>query len=294
MHVPVLKEEIIELIKPNPGDKFIDCTGGEGGHTFAILEKIAPKGKILTIDRDFRNVEFIRSKAKENGLEDNLILINDNYSNLEKIANENNFNNVSGIIFDLGFSSWHIDESVKGFSFRKDEILDMRYSDDGISAWEIINSWPPEELEIIFRNYGEERFSKSIIKGIIEKRKKEKIRTTIDLVDVIRESVPLFYKRSKIHFATRIFQALRIAVNDELGAIEKALPQTLKLLKSGGKIAVISFHSLEDRIIKNFLRDNYNKGVFKIETKKPIIPSSKERAINPRSRSAKLRVATKL
>lgn len=294
MHISVLQKEIIQILDPKPGDKFIDCTGGEGGHTLAILEKIIPEGKILTIDRDSRNVEVIRLKVKESRLENNLILINDNYLNLERIVSENNFDNISGIIFDLGFSSWHVDESTKGFSFRKNEILDMRYSNDGLSAWEIVNSWPPEELEIIFKNYGEERFSKSITKGIINQRKKEKIKTTFDLIEVIEKSVPSFYKRSRIHFATKVFQALRIATNDELETIKKTLPQALKLLKKGGKIAVISFHSLEDRIIKNFFKDNYNKEFLKIETKKPIIPSKEEQIKNPRSRSAKLRVATKI
>ncbi len=295
MHTPVLKKEVLEYLDPRPNENFIDCTGGEGGHTFAIIEMNFPKGKVLAMDKDSRNISKIGEGAKNQGFSERIILFNDNYSNVNKAVKKSKIDKFSGILFDLGYSSWHIDESGRGFSFRKNEKLDMRYDEkDEITAWEIVNSWPKPEIEKILKDYGEERFFRSITQGIIDQRKKEKINTTFDLVKVIESSVPGSYRRKKIHCATKTFQALRITVNRELENVKLALPQAIEVLEGGGRIVVISFHSLEDRIIKNFFKEKALEGKLKILTKRPVIAGEEERNNNPRSRSAKLRVAIKL
>ncbi len=292
MHLPVLKEEVIKSLEPETNQNFIDCTAGEGGHTFAIIEKTGPNGKVLAIDKDERNIEIIKEKAKSFGLEGRIIAKEGNYADIEEIVEKEGFNDISGIIFDLGISSWHIDESGRGFSFQKDEPLDMRYStENGITAWEIVNSWPPEEIEIILKDLGEERFAKRISKAIVTRRKEKKIDTASELASLVEKEVP---RTKRIHPATKTFQALRITVNRELENIEKVLPSALELIKEGGRISIISFHSLEDRIAKNFFRQVANEGRVRILTKKPIIPGEDEIINNPRSRSAKLRTAIKI
>ncbi len=273
MHIPVLLNEIIDLIEPNKN--YIDCTLSFGGHTREILEKNKPNGKVLGIEID--------KEIFEKTISDNrLIAVNDSYANLEKIVEENNFKEVSGILLDAGMSSYHIDSSKRGFSFNKDEPLLMNYS-DGLSAEEIINTYSEDEIEKILREYGEEKFSKKIAKKIVEERKKRRIKSTLQLVEIIKRIVP----RSKINPATRTFQALRIEANQELENLKKVLPQALRILDSGGKLMIISFHSLEDRIVKNFIKEN------RLELNKPITPSEKEIRSNPRSRSAKLRIIVK-
>ncbi len=291
MHITVLKEEAVKQLAVCENENFIDATYGHGGHSREILKKNGPDGKILAIEADpeiFKN-ELPKKPPR-------VLLVNDSYLNLEKIVDENNFRNVKGIIFDLGISSWHIENSGRGFSFRKDEILDMRFrpNETELTAAEIINSWPKEKIAEILKNYGEERFAIQISKLIAEKRKKEKILTSQQLVETIRAAVPNFYKRKKIHFATKTFQALRIAVNGELEAIKSALPEAINILPKNGRIVVISFHSLEDRIVKNFFREKEKEGILKRANKKPINPSFEEIKNNPRARSAKLRAAIKL
>jgi len=218
-----------------------------------------------------------------------LILVNDSYVNLAETVRKQRFKPVSGILFDLGFSSWHLEESGRGFSFEKNEPLDMRYNPENpLTAEKIVNNWSEREIEKILREYGEERFTKRIAREIIQERKIKPIKTTFQLVETIKKSTPIWYHHRRIHPATRTFQALRIAVNDELNNLKKALPQAVEILEKDGRLAVISFHSLEDRIVKNFFREN-----LKILTKKPIRPSLEEIEINPRSRSAKLRVGQK-
>ncbi len=290
MHLPVLKEEVLKYLDPKPNENFIDCTAGQGGHMIPILEKIGPKGRIMGIEINEQLYEKLKSKTKK--FQERTTLINDSYSNLKETIEKEKFSSVSGILFDLGFSSWHMDESGTGFSFRKDEFLDMRYSTkekDDIKAWDIINDWPKQELEEIFKKYGEERFSKIIAQRIIEKREIKKIDTTLDLSEIIKESIPLKFQKKKIHPATKVFQALRIVVNDELENLEKSLPQAIDVLKKNGRIVVISFHSLEDRIVKHFFKDLSKENKIKILTKKPIMADEQETEINPRSRSAKLR-----
>lgn len=283
MHIPVLKKEVIDFLSPQPGDKFIDCTVGQGGHAKEIMTL---GGEVLGIDVDEKQIANNK---------DAMILVNDSYINLEKIARVNNFIPVKGVLADLGFSSFHTDESQKGFSFLKDEPLDMRYSSSGeLTAEMIVNSWPKEDIVSILKEYGEERLARRIAEEIAESRRRERITTTFQLVEVIKKAVPKGYQNGRIHFATRTFQALRIAVNDELDNLKKLLPQMINVLDKEGRMLIISFHSLEDRIVKNFIRDKAKEGVLKILTKKPITASFEEININPRARSAKLRVAAKI
>ena len=284
MHKPVLIKEVLEYLNPQAGENFIDCTIGFGGHTLDILKKIKPNGKVLGID-------FEKSSLKE----DRLILANGNFADLKEIVEKFSFNKINGILLDLGLSSWHFDKSNRGFSFKGEESLDMRLnSESELTAEKIVNEWSEQELIKIFEEYGEERYSKSIAKSICGNRKIKRIEKTNQLREIIRQSVPSGYKHNRINFATKIFQAIRIAVNDELNNLIKTLPQALSLLELKGRLAVISFHSLEDRIVKNFFRDEFKKGNLEILTKKPIIPSRGEIILNPRSRSAKLRVIKKI
>jgi len=307
MHIPVLQNEVLEYLAPKPNDNFIDCTLNGGGHTKAILEKTAPKGKVLGIDAD---PEIIRNlKLEIRNLEKRIIPVCDNFANLKEIIKQTKFGQVSGILFDLGMSSWQLEESGRGFSYRasggsegkdetkgfialrKKEPLDMRYSIlTPLTAEKILNYWSVAEIEKVLREYGEERFSSRIAQRILEERKVRPISNTSQLVEIIRQAVPPKFQHQKIHLATRTFQALRIQVNDELNNLKNALPQAAEALSKGGRLAVISFHSLEDRIVKNFFKSQE----LKILTKKPITPGFKEIKINSRARSAKLRAAEKI
>jgi len=273
MHIPVLLNEIIEQIESNKN--YVDCTLGFGGHSKEILKKNGPNGKVLGIEID---KEIFEKTIKD----ERLIAVNDSYVNLEKIVEKHNFKDISGILLDAGMSSYHIDLSGRGFSFNKDEPLLMNYG-SGISAEEIINEYSEDEIERILREYGEEKFSRKIAKKIVEERKRKRIKSTLQLVEIVRKIVP----RSKINPATRTFQAIRIETNKELENLESVLPQALKLLNRSGKLFIISFHSLEDRIVKNFIKNN------QLELNKPITPSEQEIKSNPRSRSAKLRIILK-
>jgi len=291
VHIPVLQNEVVKFLDPKPNNDYVDCTIGEGGHARAILEKILPNGKLLGIDLTEELIEALKLKFKD--FKQNLVLVCDNFSNLKEIAEKHGFRNVSGVLFDLGLSSWHLEKSGKGFSFMREEPLDMRY-EGGVSAEEIVNGCSEEEIARILKEFGEERFARRIAKTIVEKRRVKPIKTTFQLVDVVRSAVPLWYQKRRIHFATKTFQALRIAVNGELENLKETLPQAVDILKTGGKIVVISFHSLEDRIVKNFFRENSKNGKLKILTKKPVVPTIEEVRVNPRARSAKLRVAVKI
>jgi len=291
MHITVLQKEVIEYLRPKPNENFIDTTFGEGGHSLAILERNKPEGKVLGIELD----PILYQKLEERKVE-RLVLVNDSYTNLKEIVEKYNFKPVQGILFDLGMSSWHLEKSGRGFSFQKDEALDMRYGpqQNPLTAQEILNRWPEKEIERILGEYGEERFARRIAREIIGARKKNPIRRTGQLVEIIKRAIPKKYQRQKIHPATRTFQALRIAVNDELANLEKALPQALEVLGKEGRIVIISYHSLEDRIVKNFFKENAKKGLWQILTKKPIIPTAEELQKNPRARSAKLRAIIKI
>ena len=288
IHKPVLLKEVLEYLNPKTNQNFIDCTVGEGGYVEGILEKNGPDGKVLGIEADPEIYQKLRKQLSER-----FIPVNDSYINLKTIVEKLDFKPISGILFDLGMSSWHLEASKRGFSFSKNEMLDMRYNpkSNPLTAEKIVNQWPEYEIRKILEEYGEEKFAKKIAKELIDERKVKPIRTTFQLVKIIKRAVSS--RKTKIHFATRTFQALRIAVNDELSNFEKALPQAIEVLAPEGTIVIISFHSLEDRIVKSFFKDLSSKEL-KILTKKPVTASQKEIKVNLRSRSAKLRAAAKI
>lgn len=289
MHVPVLTQELISQLKLKSNENFIDCTLGQGGHTAALLKENKPKGKALGIERD---TEQLRA-AKENiGRTSRVQFAHGNFADITEIVRAHKFRPVHAIFFDLGFSSDQLEKSGRGFSFQKDEPLDMRYDTSSqLTAEKILNFESRYGIERLLKEYGEERYAKQIAQNIVRTRAERPIRRTFQLVEIIERAMPPRYKREPIHPATRTFLALRIAVNDELEHLRKALPQTVDILSIAGRVAVISFHSLEDRIVKRFFLDNEQ---LEIQTKKPIRASNEEVKANKRSRSAKLRVAIKI
>lgn len=288
-HIPVLLKEVVESLNLNSGDKVIDCTVGLGGHARAILEATAPDGKLLALDRDPRQIEAARRNLSVYAAR--TIFINDSYANLALHAYAQGFSSSTAVLLDLGYCSIHVDDPKRGFSFQNEGPLDMRYNPaDDLTAESIINNWSESELNRIFLIYGEEQNARKIAQAIVGERKRKKFKTTLELADFIQTIVP---RRGKIHPATKVFQALRIAVNNELGELEKILPQAVDVLKPGGRLVIISFHSLEDRIVKTFFKKQNNK-TLKIINKHVIVPSEEEVEKNPRARSAKLRAAEKM
>jgi len=292
MHIAVLQKEVLQFLNPKPNENFIDCTIGGGGHALAILEKTQPDGKLLGIDADPNQIE--NCKLKIENFKKRIILVADNFANLKTIVKRERFGSIRGILFDLGLSSWHLEESGRGFTFKKKEPLDMRYNVENskLTAEKIINYYSFQEIEGILREGSQERFSKKIAREIVNKRSQGPITNTFQLVEIVRKAVPAWYRNQRIHFATRTFQALRIAVNNELNNLKKALPRALEILKPGGRLVVISFHSLEDQIVKNFLKENQD--LVQVLTRKPLGPTPAEIKINPRCRSAKLRACIKI
>jgi 16S rRNA (cytosine1402-N4)-methyltransferase len=293
-HLPVLLKEIVQCLDPQPNENFIDCTFGQGGHTLAILEKNGPKGKVLGIEADPKILTNTKYKIQDTKYKNRLVLVNDNFANLEKIVTKEKFINISGVLMDLGISSWHLEESKRGFSFMKDEPLLMRLdAKTQETAKEIVNYWPEQLLVKMLQDYGQERFARRIAKAICLSRKAKPIESTFQMVKIIKSAVPKNYERGRLHPATRTFLALRLTVNKELENLEKILPQALKVLERNGKLAVISFNSLEDRLVKTFFKEEARQGNIKVISKKPITPGWPEITANPRARSAKLRVAVK-
>ena len=288
-HKSVLTSELIRFLKPKTNQNFIDATVGMGGHALAILSKTAPQGRILGIDWDGLALRRLAHSQPELIKEKRLILYQDNFKNLKEIAEKTGFSKVSGIYFDLGLGSWQIEDAVYGLSYQKDVPLDMRMSGQcffKVSAREIINQYSEKELTEIFRDYGEVRKPHQIARKIVQGREKKMIGSTLQLVKITGVKNPAVL--------AKIFQALRIAVNDELENLNKVLPDAVSILEKGGKLAVISYHSGEDRIVKNFLREQQKEGILKILTKKPVVPSEGEVKENPRARSAKMRMAEKI
>jgi 16S rRNA (cytosine1402-N4)-methyltransferase len=287
-HIPVLLKETIAVLDPKPNENFIDGTFGFGGHSLAILERTAPRGKILGIELDRESLAALPEEIRQNP---RLKIINDSYANIAQIARNNNFENISGILLDLGMSSWHIDASRKGFSFSRNEALDMRFGQGTFDAAKIINEYRVAELEKIIRELGQERYAQKIAKKIENARRQKKIETTAQLVAIIKKTVGTEKATPSL---ARVFQALRIAVNNELENIGKGIGQGFELLAGGGRMVVISFHSLEDGIVKKNFGELTRSGRAAQIFKKPIVPSEKEIAKNPRARSAKLRAIIKL
>jgi len=296
VHISVLTKEVIECLNPQPGENFIDGTGGAAGHTLAILEKSAPGGKVLFFDWDSEAIAQAKEiiAGKNDKLSERVIFINDSYANIAEAVKKEKIAPVHGILLDLGMSSDQLEASGRGFSFLRDEPLDMRYSENQeLTAREILNQWDKLSIQEVLQNYGEEPFARKISEEIIKNRQIQPILNTSELVGVVAKAIPRKFQYGRIHFATRIWQALRIAVNDELGNLERFLLQAVDILESDGRLAIISFHSLEDRIVKNFFRDLAKAGRAKLLTKKPITPIEEEIRQNPRSRSAKLRILEK-
>lgn len=290
MHRPVLLQETLDGLELSTGKVIVDCTVGLGGHAEAILERIAPGGMLIGLDKDSEALEI--AKERLNKFEGSFKLVNDGFENLRQIFEKLGSGKVDGFLFDLGVSSLQLDKPEKGFSFRYDAPLDMRMSGDAeVTAAHIVNRSSEAELNRILKDYGEERFHRRIAKAVVETRKRRRIETTGELVDVILSAVPYKGRHGRIHPATRTFQALRIAVNNELEVLENALGQAIDLLKKSGLICVISYHSLEDRIVKNKLKEAKAKGILELVHKKPLVPIQEEIEENPRSRSAKLRLA---
>mgnify|MGYP002713112267 CR=1 FL=1 len=308
-HDPVLYKEILQALQPQNNGLYVDGTLGAGGHSLGILEASAPNGKLLGLDVDPQALSLARETLAPH--EQRSILLQRSYTTLEETLKEIEWSLVNGIVLDLGASSMQFDTPERGFSFREDAPLDMRFDPmRAQSAADIVNTYSEADLaEIIFR-YGEERASRQIAKAILRKRP---IRTTGELASVIQGVMPNKkrkpVKRARVHPATRTFQALRIAVNDEMGAIENVLPQAMRVLAPGGRLAIISFHSLEDRLVKQYFRQESkdclcppkqpvctcgHKAILKEINRKPIYPGEEEVARNPRARSARLRVAEKL
>ena len=295
MHRPVLVKEVLEILSPRPGGHYVDATVNGGGHVFAILEKIGPKGELIGIDRDCVLIEDLSKKIAKLKIK-NVHLVCDNFVNIAAIVRRHRLAPLDGLLFDLGFSTYHLEASQRGFSFLKDEPLDMRYNpaDTELTAEIILNQWPEAKIERILSEYGEERFSRRIARRIAEDRKITKITRTGDLIKIISRAVPRWYCQGRINCGTRTFQALRITVNDELAFIEKALMEAIRILPPGAKIAVISFHSLEDRIVKRIFQEATQKKEALSITKKAIKPALAEKMDNQRARSAKLRAIKKV
>lgn len=310
LHIPVLLNEVIQYLNPQPNQHFIDATVGGGGHAEKILELTSPKGKLLGFDLDSEALKIAQKRLKK--FKNRFSLYQENFTQTQKYADEQpKIRKFNGFLLDLGVSSLQLRSESRGFSFQTTGPLNMRFSDknQGLTAADILNRWPEREIRRILKDYGEERLSKKIAQEIVKKRKKEKFKNTKQLVEIIKSVYRNKPKPKKIHYATKTFQALRIAVNDELDNLRRILPQALELLQPKGRLVVISFHSLEDRIVKQFFKQeskdclcpeefpvcrcNHKKQLH-ILTKKVITPSGKELKQNYRARSAKLRAAEKL
>ena len=302
MHIPVLLDEVIESLEVQLGGRYIDCTIGPGGHAASILERGSPGGLLLGIDADPQAIDTARDRLAPYG--ESALLVNDNFRNLTQICSSLGFRPVHGILFDLGLSTLQLSNTGRGFSFQHDAPLDMRFSPtQELSAEIIVNTFTEMELAAIIKSYGEEDRSRQIARSIVASRP---LNTTLELVAAVERAVGL---HGRIHPATRTFQALRIAVNQELEHLEEALGQAVGLLGFGGRLVVISYHSLEDRIVKNFLRRESqtclcppgtpvcicgHKATLRLIARRVITPSPAEISANPRSRSAKMRVAERI
>jgi 16S rRNA (cytosine1402-N4)-methyltransferase len=303
-----MSSEVLFYLAPQPGRIYVDGTLGGGGHTLQILEASAPDGVVIGFDRDAEAIRAASAKLAPYG--NRVCLFQNNFAEMAEKLAEIGIKGIDGVLLDLGVSSFQLDKAERGFSFQQDAPLDMRMDDtSGMSAADLVNDLSEQELAKIIRNFGEERWAVRIASRIVQARKDAPVRTTGQLAEIVKGAIPRAKWEDRLHPATRTFQALRIAVNDELTSLEKGLKAGIKMLNRGGRVVVISFHSLEDRIVKNIFRDFAagcvcHKDVpvcicgripqIKKITGKPILPSSGEVLSNPRSRSAKLRVAEKL
>ena len=302
-HVPVLLDQCIECLNIKEGGVYVDGTLGGGGHSSCVLKRLNNTGRLIGIDRDSEALAHTSERLKEYS---NVTYVKDNHENIKNILLELGIDKVDGILLDLGVSSYQLDEPSRGFSYMHDAALDMRMNkDQDFTAYDVVNKYSEERLTEIFSNYGEEKYSKSIARKIVETRREKEIKTTFQLVDIIKSAIPAKARNEKQHPAKRVFQAIRIEVNGELVDLENALKDAVMSLREEGRLLVITFHSLEDRIVKKTFENLQGKctcppdfpkcicgfeSFGKIITKKPIIATDEELEQNPRSRSAKLRV----
>lgn len=294
-HITVLQKEAVETLMIKPDSVIVDATFGAGGHARLICKELSSKGTYIGIDADKQAFEGSDLQEIENG--PSVHFINNNFANLTEVLSSLHINKVDGILADLGWRTDQFTDGGKGFSFKADEPLLMTYGDPEqyvFTAHDIVNSWDEENIADILYGYAEERHSRRIAKAIVLARKEREIKTAAELAEIISNSVPGFYRNGKIHPATKTFQAMRIAVNDELGKLEEFITAALGALNDGGILSIITFHSLEDRIVKLRFRESAQDGEFYRVTKKPIIPSREELLENPRARSSKLRVIQKV
>lgn len=305
MHMPVLLEETVSCLLNDLHGTYLDCTVGGGGHLRHLLNNLAGDARVLAIDKDRQILEDRKLEIRDHRVK----FIPGDFRNLKAIIAEEDVKQLNGIMLDLGVSSFQLDDAERGFSFHEDALLDMRMNrEQELTARGIVNSYPEAELARILFKYGEEKYARRIARSIVDARDKKDIDNTLELVDIIKNAVPAAYRREK-HPARRSFQALRIAVNGELEALEQVLPQALEALKSGGRLCIITFHSLEDRMVKVFMQEKArvcicppgmpicvcnHQAELRIVTRKAIAPNESECNVNPRARSAKLRVAEKI
>lgn len=308
VHETVLLKEAVDGLNVRPDGIYVDCTLGGGGHSQYLASKLSERGRLIAFDQDVTALQFAKEKLAD--YRDQITFVKSNFRFIKQELESIGCYKVDGILYDLGVSSPQLDTPERGFSYHHDAPLDMRMDLDGVrTAYEIVNEWPYEDLVRIFFRYGEEKFSKPIARKIEEARKKAPIETTGQLVELIKEAIPAPARRKGGHPAKRVFQAIRIAVNDELSAFEQSLNDAIELLNPGGRISVITFHSLEDRICKQIFKslssapdlppglpilpEEYRPKL-KVITKKPIVPNEAEIMNNNRARSAKLRIAEKI
>jgi 16S rRNA (cytosine1402-N4)-methyltransferase len=307
-HIPVLLDECLENLKLCPGKTIVDGTLGGAGHSIEILKKISPGGTLVGIDKDPQAIERCKKNLKEK--DSNVLLMHDDYKNIVNILSYFNIEEIDGALLDLGVSSFQLEDHFRGFSYKADVKLDMRMDNSqGFTALDVVNGYSAKELTDIFYKYGEEKWSKRIAEFIVERRQIKKISTSGELTKIIKAAVPLAARKGIKYPSMRCFQAIRIEVNSELKNLEVALDGFTKVIKTGGRFAIITFHSLEDRIVKHFFKKMQNpcecppdapicicgkKPTGKVITRKPIIPQTSETDVNNRSRSAKLRVVEML
>lgn len=307
MHISVLYHELIDSLNVEPDGTYVDCTGGGGGHAALLLQKLSQKGRLIILDRDVEAVERLKEKfAGDN----RVIVVHSNFADIDKALHDLGIKEVEGVYADFGVSSFQLQDGSRGFSFRKDGPIDMRMDTScGEPVSEVVNTFSESNLSTIIYKYGEERFANSIAKAIVKRRAVKPFSNTLDLADVVRGAIPKKFHKKGINPATKTFQAFRIFVNGELDAVEALMSKIASLIKVKGRFAAISFHSLEDRIVKEWLNQYAltcvcpaefpvcvcnKKAEFKIINKKPILPMEKEVVENPLSRSAKLRVAERI
>ncbi len=295
IHKTVLLHEAIDGLDIKNGDIFVDGTLGGGGHSEEVAKRFGNSVVMIGIDLDPEAIE--RASARLSPLNPNIQYIQGSFRNIDNLLETSGIKSVDKILLDIGLSSNQFEDSGRGFSFQKDEPLIMSFKKDlkqeDLTAREIVNTWDLENISTILKSYGEEQFAWKIAKAIVARREIKPIDTTFDLVEIIKIATPKWYHHKRIHPATKTFQALRITVNDEIESLKEGVAKGFRVLNPGGRLAVISFHSIEDRIVKNFYRDRDKERLGKVITKKPIIPTEAEIAENPRSRSSKLRIIEK-